>query len=194
MNGRLEHTPEHELVARLRDQDCQHAAAELFRRHRRAVYLWCFNICHDGEEAVDLTQEVFVRAFRGLTGFDGRASFSTWVYRIARNHCLGVTGTRKREWRRRLARLDQLEGLEPADTSLLEEMHQAEIADQVDELLARAAQVMKDDELQAFILHYRDGLTVKEITRILGCTNATGARSLIQNARRKFRRMTGSGG
>ena len=49
---------------------------------------------------------------------------------------------------------------------------------------------MKDDELEAFVLHYRDGLGVKEITRVLGCENATGARTLIQNARRKFRRMT----
>ncbi len=189
MSGRLAHTPESELVALVRRQGCEFATAELFRRHRRKVYVWCFNICHDRDEAVDLTQEVFVRAFAGLDGFDGRAGFSTWVYRIARNHCLSVMGTRKRQWRRRLARLDELEGLEPADTAQLEGLHQAEMVDQLRALLERAAQVMKEEELQAFVLHYRDGLSVKEITRMLGCENATGARTLIQNARRKFQRM-----
>jgi RNA polymerase sigma-70 factor (ECF subfamily) len=191
MNGRLEHTPEHELVALIQEKNCEYATTELFRRHRRKVYLWCYSICHDRDEAVDLTQEVFMRAFGALGGFDGRAGFSTWIYRIARNHCLSVTSTRKRQWRQRLASLDQQEGLDPADPRLQEEMHQAEVTEKLQGLLDSAARVMKDDELQAFVLHHRDGLTVKEITQVLGCTNASGARTLIQNARRKFQRMTG---
>ncbi|MFN2369837.1 MAG: sigma factor-like helix-turn-helix DNA-binding protein, partial [Candidatus Krumholzibacteriia bacterium] len=57
-------------------------------------------------------------------------------------------------------------------------------------VLAQAVRRLTADELAAFVLHYRDGLTVGEITRTLGCTNVTGARTLIQNARRKFRRLT----
>ena len=48
---------------------------------------------------------------------------------------------------------------------------------------------MEADEIEAFVLHYRERLSVGEITRTLGCANTTGARALIQSARRKFRRM-----
>ncbi len=177
---------DNDLVRRIVDEQSEPAGTELFRRYRKKVYIWCFGVCHDRDEAVDLTQEVFIRIFRGLAGFDGRSGFSTWVYRITRNHCLSVVSSRREKWRRNLA---QLEEFEPPDYSLVEELRQAEITGQVDRLLLAAGQVMKDDELEAFILHYRDGLTVKEISRTLGCTNATGARTLIQNARRKFRRL-----
>jgi DNA-directed RNA polymerase specialized sigma24 family protein len=56
-------------------------------------------------------------------------------------------------------------------------------------ILAYAGGEMKEDELQAFILHYWEGLGVKEVTKMMGCKNITGARTLIQNARRKFARM-----
>lgn len=176
-----------ELVELCRPPAASDAASqELFRRHRQRVYLWCFRMAHDHDEAVDLTQEVFIRAFRSLDGFDGRSSFATWVYRIARNHCLNVLASRRMKWRQRLAQIDDLEVPDP---QAAEALHQADIKGELEEVLDRAARLMPPDELDAFVLHYRDGLTVKEITRVLGCTNATGARTLIQNARRKFRRL-----
>jgi RNA polymerase sigma-70 factor (ECF subfamily) len=189
MNRGLQGIPDNDLVAAVVGQRSESASAELFRRYRKRVYLWCFNIGHDRDEAVDLTQEVFIRVFNGLAGFDGRARFSTWVYQVTRNHCLSVVATRKRTWRQRLA---SLEGVDAADHTFADQLHQAELAGEIDQLLRAAAKLMKNDELEAFVLHYRDSLSVKEISRILGCTNATGARTLIQNARRKFKRLTES--
>lgn len=176
-----------ELVTAVIHHGSEVASSELFRRHRQKVYIWCFHITHDEEEAVDLTQEVFIRVFKGLSGFDGRSKFSTWLYRVTRNHCLSVVSTRKRKWRRQWAQLD---GIEAEDQTFARRLHQTEVAGELDELLAQAGQVMKSEELEAFVLHYRDGLAVKEISRTLRCTNATGARTLIQNARRKFKRLT----
>lgn len=163
------------------------AAEEIFRRYRKRVYLWCHGYCHDGDEAVDLTQEVFVKIFGGLGGFRSGARLSTWIYTIARNHCLGRLARHAEQWRRRLA---TLEGIDVPDQGFSRLVHERDRQGQLDVLLEKAQNRMKEEELQAFVLHYRDGLAVQEITRILGCTNATGARTLIQNARRKFRRMT----
>jgi len=175
-----------ELVSRYQDIGCEDASHELFRRHRKRVFLWCYRMAHDHEEAVDLTQEVFIRAFAGLDSFDGRSSFATWVYRIARNYCLNALTSQGARWRSRLAQVDDLE---VPDHQASEEMHQAELAGELEHVLEKAGRHMSSDELDAFVLHYRDGLTVNEITRTLHCTNATGARTLIQNARRKFRRL-----
>ncbi len=162
------------------------ASAELFRRYRQKVYLWCFGYTHDLEEAVDCTQEIFIKLFRSAAGFEGRARFATWVYRVARNHCLGLLARRSERWRQKLVPLDEVDA---ADTSWLSGLREAELKNGLEKVLLVARRSMEEQELQAFVLHYRDGLTVNEITRVLGCENLTGARTLIQNARRKFRRL-----
>jgi RNA polymerase sigma-70 factor (ECF subfamily) len=69
--------------------DGNRAAFEpLVERHRRQIYQLCYRYVGNHEDASDLAQDVFVRAFRGLRGFKGKSSFSTWLYRIAINVCL----------------------------------------------------------------------------------------------------------
>ena len=60
----------------------------IVERHRRQIYQLCFRFVGNHEDASDLAQDVFVRAYRGLRGFKGNASFSTWLYRIGVNVCL----------------------------------------------------------------------------------------------------------
>jgi len=57
-------------------------------RHRRAVYQLCYRFVGNHEDASDLTQDVFLRAFRGLRTFRGQSSIATWLYRIGVNVCL----------------------------------------------------------------------------------------------------------
>jgi RNA polymerase sigma-70 factor (ECF subfamily) len=190
MNRDRPEPSDEQLAARLAVTDDEVASDELYRRFRRRVYLWCHGYCHDRDEAVDLTQEVFIKVFTHVGAFDRRARFATWVYAIARNHCLGRLSRQGTKWRRRLA---TLEGFDVEDQRCTEELRQAELQGSLERVLQRARSRMKNDELEAFVLHYRDGLTVNEITQTLGCTNATGARTLIQNARRKFRRLTAGG-
>ncbi|MCP4571196.1 MAG: RNA polymerase sigma factor [bacterium] len=159
---------------------------EIYRRYRRRIYLWCHGFTHDPDEAVDLTQEIFIKLFRHLEGFAGRSRFSTWVYAVARNHCLARQAQRGVAWRKRLA---SLEDVDVEDERCAEEVRRSDTEGVLARLLDRAHERMAADELEAFVLHYRDGLTVNEVTRTLGCDNATGARTLIQNARRKFRRL-----
>ncbi|MGE0042979.1 MAG: RNA polymerase sigma factor [Vicinamibacterales bacterium] len=64
-------------------------------RHRRTVYQVCFRFVGNHEDASDLAQDAFVRAWRGLRNFKGQAQLSTWLYRIAVNVCLNRVGTRR---------------------------------------------------------------------------------------------------
>ena len=60
----------------------------IVRRHQRQIYQVCFRFMGNHEDASDLAQDVFVRAYRGLRGFKGQAALGTWLYRIAVNVCL----------------------------------------------------------------------------------------------------------
>lgn len=74
-----------ELVARAAQRGGEKCFAELLRRHQGKVRGLLLRLASDRTLADDLAQEVFLRAYRGLNGFEGRARFSTWLYRIAYN-------------------------------------------------------------------------------------------------------------
>jgi RNA polymerase sigma-70 factor (ECF subfamily) len=66
----------------------------IVHRHRRQVYQLCFRFVGNHEDASDLTQEVFLRAYRGLRAFRGKSALSTWLYRIGVNVCLNRVATK----------------------------------------------------------------------------------------------------
>ena len=66
----------------------------IVERHRRNVYQVCYRFVHNHEDATDLAQDAFVRAWRGLKSFKGQAALSTWLYRIAVNVCLNRVATK----------------------------------------------------------------------------------------------------
>jgi RNA polymerase sigma-70 factor (ECF subfamily) len=82
------------LVAAARDGR-PGAFDQLVERHPRAVYQLCYRFVNNHQDASDLTQDVFLRAFRGLQSFRGQSSVATWLYRIAVNVCLNRVGAKK---------------------------------------------------------------------------------------------------
>jgi RNA polymerase sigma-70 factor (ECF subfamily) len=176
-----------ELAIAIAEHGAEVACAEIFRRYQKKIYLWCFNYTHEVEEAVDCTQEIFIKIFENIAGFAGRSRFSTWVYSVVRNHCLTMLSRQRNRWRKRLVPLDDHD---TANTTCVDIFHADDLAKDLERVLAAARERMEPEELQAFVLHYRDGMTVHEVTQVLGCENITGARTLIQNARRKFRRFS----
>jgi RNA polymerase sigma-70 factor (ECF subfamily) len=67
----------------------------IVERHRRSVYQLCYRFAGNHEDASDLSQDVFLRAYRGLTGFRGGSSLATWLYRIGVNACLNRVSVKK---------------------------------------------------------------------------------------------------
>ena len=89
------------------------AFGRLVERYQRTIYRLCYRFVGHHDEARDLSQDAFVRAWRGLRGFKGQSAFSTWLYRIGVNVCLNrVTGNTPR-----LAEMDQLDPDTPGDSA-----------------------------------------------------------------------------
>ena len=83
------------LVERALDNDIA-AFEELVARYQNKILAFAARMLNDRDEAEDVAQEVFIRAYRSLDSFRGASSFSTWLYRIATNLCIDRTRTKKR--------------------------------------------------------------------------------------------------
>ncbi len=182
----MESATDEALAAEIARAPDHRLCTELFRRYSKKIYFWSFGYTHEVEEALELSQEIFAKIFRSIGSFSGRSRFSTWVYKVARNHCLGELSKRRMRWRDRLLSFE--EGIS-AEAIEAENFSRVDRIGDLERILDAAREYMSKDEIEAFVLHYREGLTVNEITKIIGCANATGARALIQSARRKFGRL-----
>ncbi len=158
----------------------QAAARELFERYRERVYLWCARRVRNREEALDLAQDVLVSAFRALASFEGRARYSTWIFTIARNRCHRAMRAPS------LVRDDEVEvdstaapGPDPLER-LAREQDEAR-------LLSLMLETLEPRESRALWLRCVERLTVAEVTRALDIAGSSGARSVLQNARKKLR-------
>lgn len=172
--------PDWELVkqARAGTPAGKAAAGELLRRYRRPVYVWCLRYVGEHERALDLAQDVLLAAYQRLEEFEGRAAFSSWLFVIARNRCLNEI---RNDARREDIEPDSLvDGATGFDERLESEM-------QGQRLLDLAARVLDEDERKALWLRYSELLPVEEITALLNLDQKTGARALLQRARRKLR-------
>jgi len=96
---RSPHEKAAELVQRAKAGD-RHAFGELVRRYRRRIYALCLHLTSNESDADDVTQEVFLKAYRALDQFAGRSEFFTWVYRMAVNRSLNARRDRARRAKR----------------------------------------------------------------------------------------------
>jgi RNA polymerase sigma-70 factor, ECF subfamily len=99
----------------------------IVRRHRRQIYQLCYRFTGTHEDASDLAQDVFIRAYRGLAGFKGNSALATWLYRIAVNVCLNRASV-KAPKRAALSAVDPVDHrIERADTALMRGERAAEV-------------------------------------------------------------------
>ena len=126
----MQNLDDEELLARFR-ADCERGESgakwinELFRRYHTKVAAWCYRFTGKRESAGDLAQEILLRVYRNLDSFRGSAKFSTWLYTIARNHCVNEMKSRQSRMDRSAEVLD-FEVEDSAATNILESMEQRE--------------------------------------------------------------------
>jgi RNA polymerase sigma-70 factor (ECF subfamily) len=187
-NRETERARDADLVRTIRsgkNSDAGRAAAnELLGRYRRAVYLWCFRYVRDHERALDLSQDVFLRAWRGLDAFGGRAGFSSWLFAITRNRCLDE-----------VKRVDvfaddesDIEKLPAVGANPALQLEERESEEEIYELMITALEPL---ERWTLWLRCFERMPVDEISRVLGIDQASGARGILQKARRKLRAALG---
>ena len=175
-----------ELMAELRSAPSREISdslfAELFTRYRHRVMSWCYRISGDRESAHDLSQEVFLKAYRHLHSFRGDSSVSTWLYAVARNHCL--TALQRHS-------TDDIP-LDFARHSMLRDgcAPDPNVAAEREELCRRMLQLMTRTldpiEVRVMTLHYGHEVPLAAITLQLALDNPSGAKAYIVNARRKL--------
>jgi RNA polymerase sigma-70 factor (ECF subfamily) len=167
-----------ELVARSIRGDTD-SFNELIQRWERPIYALAYRTIGREEDARDVCQETFLRAYRALPGFRGQAKFSSWLYRIALNLC--------RDWMRRQRRAPLVQP--PEDTDLMELAAAAEPSESIEELVARHDLTRRVERLMArlpeeqrtaILLKEYHGLTFQEIADLVGCPLSTVKTRLYQ--------------
>jgi RNA polymerase sigma-70 factor (ECF subfamily) len=168
-----------------RDED---ACAELVNEHQRMVYQLSLNLLGDHNEALDLSQEVFLRVFRTIHAFRGQSALRTWIYRIVVNQARN----RQRWWRRRhrsqQVSLDehiQAHGEMPERTNggaPDRVLDRKELAEQI----RSALDDLPFDQRTALVLREIDGLSYEEIGFSLGIAVGT-VKSRLARAREALR-------
>jgi RNA polymerase sigma-70 factor (ECF subfamily) len=174
----------------------QEAFGALVERYQRRVFALIFRVTGERDQVEDLSQEVFLKAYRAMRGYNQTASFGTWISRIAVNHCYDYLRAR-RSTRNRVESFDgspeDLEspaksypagGPDPERAALLRDM--------VSKLLARAP----EEDRIVMALKELDGMSVEEIAEILELKVGT-VKVRLHRARKRmlddFRRMQGGG-
>jgi RNA polymerase sigma-70 factor (ECF subfamily) len=160
-------------IALARDGDSD-AFRALVERHSRAVYRLAHRMTGTPQDAEDVVQETFLKAYRQIGRFESRSNFGTWLHRIAVNCSIDLIRARPhREASHDAADLDQFGSEDRGDATQVSPerlMLSAEVQDRVTHAMASLSRM----ERAAFVLRHFEGQSIEEISRALGLkTNAT---------------------
>jgi RNA polymerase sigma-70 factor (ECF subfamily) len=160
---------------------------ELVRRYQERVYATVYHMTSNHEDASDLTQDAFIKAYQALKSFKGGSSFYTWVYRIAVNKTINFLKQRKNKAQMSLNDLDLQVEHNPDLVSLISEKtprREAGLAE-LQENLNAAMQRLSESHRLVVTLHDVQGLPHEEIAEIMDCNVGT-VRSRLFYARQQL--------
>lgn len=162
------------------------AFEELVARHRDKIYARAFSMMRNEDEALDLSQEAWVKAWQRLAQFQGESSFATWITRIVINLCLDELRKQQRH------RTESIEGLDdesggverqmPAITiNPTERLERGELRQRIDRALGQ----LSHEHRTVLVLHEFEEMEYKEIAKAMNCSIGT-VMSRLFYARRKL--------
>jgi len=166
-----------ELALLVRESDDRQAFAEIVARYTGAVYSVAMDLTGDRPAAEEVTQDVFMRIYRGLSGWRGESRFSTWVYRIAYN--AGMSAAKK--LRKRLFHTP-IEGLREVSDPLPEPDREGDL-----QAVRNAINDLQPDERALIGLFYAEDRTTGEIAQITGLSESN-VRVRLHRIRQRLKR------
>ena len=179
---------EDELIQRAKSADTE-AFCVLAKRYERRIYLLAFHYCHNPQDAEDLSQEVWLKAYRALGSFRGESTFYTWLRKITINCFLNHQRARRYSWRGektdvKLLAVDSIESDEPVASISNSEttLHNRILAERVMQALSE----LTPPQRLIFLLKHQEGMTYEEIAKAVGCSTGTAKKS-VSRAVRKLR-------
>jgi RNA polymerase sigma factor (sigma-70 family) len=160
---------------------------ELVRRYQERIYATVYHMTANHEDANDLAQDTFIKAYRALKSFKGDSSFFTWVYRIAVNKTINFLKQRKKRVQMSLNDLDFNVEHDPDLVALISEknprrdLNLAELQQKLNEAMQKLSEVHR----LVVTLHDVQGLSHDEISKIMDCNTGT-VRSRLFYARQQL--------
>jgi RNA polymerase sigma factor (sigma-70 family) len=177
---------ETELVNKARQGDLA-AYDELVRRYQERIYATVYHMTSNHEDANDLAQEAFIKAYQALKSFKGGSSFYTWVYRIAVNKTINFLKQRKNRIQMSLNDMDFNAEHDPDFLALVSDKTPRRDANlsELQEKLNEAMLKLSDSHRLVVTLHDVQGLSHEEIAKIMECNIGT-VRSRLFYARQQL--------
>ena len=162
------------------------AFEELVARHRDKIYARAYSMMRNEEEAIDLSQEAWVKGWQRLAQFQGESSFGTWMTRVVINLCLDALRKQKRQ------RTESMEAIEEESGGVERQMpvvtvnptaglERAELRQRINKALTQ----LSNEHRTALVLHEFEEMEYKEIAKTMGCSIGTDMSRLFY-ARRKM--------
>jgi len=180
-----------DLVKRCQDGDAE-AFDELVTRYRTRVFGMIYNMVHSEQDAWDLAQDSFIKAWKSIKRFRGQSSFYTWIYRIVMN--VTIDWLRKKQVKSGGAEFDdsiQLKEVDPASKTVPKAdalpsvtMEQKEIRVEIDKAIAQ----LSPEHRAVILMKEIDGMQYHEIADALGCSIGT-VMSRLFYARKKLQSL-----
>ena len=161
-----------QLLERAKNRDDK-AFNELVKRHQQFVYKIALGYLNDNEAAKDITQDVFLKAYRGLPYFQSDSQFTTWLYKICKNHCLNIIRRRKLE-----------NDNQPEERN--DEMADISMKTKLKSLISR----LNDEHREIIVLRYYNDLKYEEIARYLGI-NLGAVKIRLHRAKQELKQLAG---
>jgi len=156
------HTEDQEAILACQRGD-KEAFDKLVERYQRDVYRVCFRYVNNHQDASDMAQEAFLKAYRAIGRFRGESSFSTWIYRIAINTCLNFRAARKPQAE------DVTEALEDRSPGALDGV----LSDERSKVVREAVSRLPERQRATLILKVYHELSHEEVAKALGSSVGT---------------------
>ncbi|MGH9383842.1 MAG: RNA polymerase sigma factor [Vicinamibacterales bacterium] len=173
------------VVAQARGGDSE-AFRMLVERHSRAVYQLAYRVTGNAQDAEDVVQETFLKAYRQLGRFEARSSFGTWLHRIAMNCSVDLLRSRPRREQLEesetleLRGMDQATATAPTPMSPERQAASTELGDKVRLAMDRLTAL----ERAVFVLRHFEGYSIDEIGRSLGMRESATKHSVFRAVRK----------
>jgi len=193
MKSKLEYSSasDNELVEAAKSGDMA-AFEELVARHRDKIYARAFSMMRNEDEALDLSQEAWVKSWQRLQQFHGESSFGTWMTRIVINLCLDQLRRRKRQRTESIEEMDEESGgverqMPVVNPNPTERLERGELRKRIDHALGQ----LSHEHRTVLMLHEFEEMEYKEIAKTMQCSIGT-VMSRLFYARRKMASLLAS--
>lgn len=159
----------------------------LIRKYRERLYSVIYNMTSNAEDAADLTQDSFIKAFRSIHNFKGNSSFYTWLYRIGINTTISFINKNKL---RRFFSFDKIQE-EGANKEIIDALigdsdtEKSTLLKELQEKLNEALQILSISHRTVIVLYEIEGLSHQEVADIMGCSEGT-VRSRLHYAKQQL--------